>query len=93
MTKQSAQEGIQRVGVYTPMLEISRQARNECLQKLTRRDHDLLLARYATHGAVQQAAKQRGIRVDRLYRVMAKLRTALLDCIEATLRRKGWQNV
>ena len=36
MTKQSAQEGIQRVGVYTPMLEISRQARNECLQNLPR---------------------------------------------------------
>ncbi len=83
----------QAIAEETPMLEIRRQALNDCLQKLTQRDRDLLLARYATHGAVQQAAKQRGIRVERLYRFVAKLRAVLLDCIDATLRMEGWQDV
>jgi RNA polymerase sigma-70 factor (ECF subfamily) len=77
----------------TPMLEIRRKALNDCLQKLTPRDRDLILARYAKHGAVQRAAEHKGIPADRLYRLMRKLRCVLLNCVDAALRRQGWPNV
>jgi RNA polymerase sigma-70 factor (ECF subfamily) len=77
----------------TPMLEIRRKALNDCLQKLTRRDRDLILARYAEHGGVQRAAEHKGVPADRLYRLLKKLRAVLLTCIDAALRRQGWQHV
>lgn len=76
----------------SPLLEVRRRALEGCLSKLGARDRELLLDRYARHGAVQEQAARAQMAAHKLYYLIEKIRTRLLTCIDTTLRTEGWQH-
>ena len=75
-----------------PLIEIRRQALDDCLQQLSDSERDLVLRRYAEHGTVQREARQSNTSVHKLYYVIDKLRRRLLDCIDGKMQLEGWSN-
>ena len=75
-----------------PLLELRRRVLDFCLEQLDDRGRQLLLDRYGQHGAVKERASHEGISVHKLYHLVAKLRTQLLNCVEGKMLREGWQH-
>ncbi|MGL4550078.1 MAG: sigma-70 family RNA polymerase sigma factor [Gemmataceae bacterium] len=75
-----------------PWLAVRRRALDGCLEQLPADQRGLLLRRYAEHGSVKTQAERSGVSVHRLYYAVEKIRTRLMECIHATLRREGWSH-
>ncbi|MBA4186944.1 MAG: hypothetical protein C0467_02895 [Planctomycetaceae bacterium] len=80
------------IAAESPLLEVRRRALDGCLNKLGEKERQLLLDRYAEHGAIKQEAARVRISVHKLYYAIEKLRSRLLACIDTTLRKEGWQH-
>ena len=69
-----------------PRLAERMPALRRCLSKIPKEERQLLLARYAKHGAIEQRAQESGRSAAALRGVIFRLRTALRSCIERELR-------
>lgn len=74
------------------LLELRRRALDGCLEKLSDAERELIVNRYREHGSVRREAERSDVRPHTLYHAIEKLRLRLLDCIDGTLRREGWQH-
>jgi RNA polymerase sigma-70 factor (ECF subfamily) len=70
-------------------LDDRREALGGCIEKLGRRDRELLASRFADGATTRSASEQLGRSVDAVYKALAKLRQSLFDCVQRTLAREG----
>ncbi|MBI1368554.1 MAG: sigma-70 family RNA polymerase sigma factor [Planctomycetes bacterium] len=85
VTEQLAEETIRESGTA----EDRRRALHGCLNKLPARQHDLLLRRYSPDGSVQAIAAQLGRPVGSISQAIYRIRKALAECVERTMRAEG----
>lgn len=69
-------------------LDDRQQALNDCVQKLDRRNRELLYRCYSGRDSIQDVAKQRGRSVSALYSTLFRLRKLLHECVETTLSQE-----
>jgi RNA polymerase sigma-70 factor (ECF subfamily) len=90
-----SQEMLERVGetavehAAALRLDERREALAGCLDKLPRRDRDLLALRFAEGASVQSAAALAGRSADAIYKALARIRRALFDCVTQALANGG----
>jgi RNA polymerase sigma-70 factor (ECF subfamily) len=65
-----------------------REALELCLQKLTSQQRELVLSAYATGTRMDELAAQRGQTPMSLYKVLHRIRQALLDCVRREINRQ-----
>jgi RNA polymerase sigma-70 factor (ECF subfamily) len=70
-------------------LDDRREALAGCLEKLPPRDRELLARRFAAGATTKSTSEQVGRSVDAVYKALAKIRQALLDCVQNTLAREA----
>lgn len=70
-------------------LDDRREALTACVQKLSPRDRELLVRRFAEGATTQSASEQTGRSVEAVYKAVAKLRQVLFDCVQRRLAREG----
>jgi len=66
-------------------LDERRIALQTCVDKLTERDRDVIRRRYLDGKSIQVVAAELGRSTEALYKVLARIRTALFDCIERSV--------
>jgi RNA polymerase sigma-70 factor (ECF subfamily) len=81
LVERIAEEGI----AETQRLDAERKALNDCLQKLRASERELLQRCYAVGATIRQVAKEVGRTPNSLYKLINRIREALLHCIEARL--------
>ena len=64
-------------------------ALTECVGRLKEGDRRLIAARYEEGGTAASAASAVGRSVDAAYKSLARVRKALMDCIERAIAQKG----
>ena len=60
-----------------------------CLDKLSDRDHSLVMSRYEADCTVKEVAQRAGRSVGAAYKALSRIRQALLDCVTLRLERSG----
>ncbi len=68
--------------------DAQREALDLCLQKLTSQQRALVLSAYATGTRIDELATRRGQTPMSLYKVLHRIRQALLDCVQRQLTRQ-----
>jgi RNA polymerase sigma-70 factor, ECF subfamily len=68
--------------------DAQREALDLCLQKLTSQQRELVLSAYATDTRIDELATRRGQTPMSLYKVLHRIRQALLDCVQRELTRQ-----
>jgi len=81
-----AQEAI----AETDQRDAERRALSGCLAKLADRDRDLVKHCYAEGTTIKQVADRMGCTANSVYKVLSRIRAALLRCIQATLAAEGY---
>jgi RNA polymerase sigma-70 factor (ECF subfamily) len=76
-------------GIEDSTGDTRRAALEECLQKLLPRQREVVLAAYESGAQIDKIANQRGQTPMSLYKVLHRIRLALLECIERTLGMEG----
>jgi RNA polymerase sigma-70 factor (ECF subfamily) len=76
-------------GSATLRLDERSEALTHCLEKLDRRDRDLLSERLKEGASVRSTAERFGRSVDVVYKALARIRKALHDCVARTLAAEG----
>jgi RNA polymerase sigma-70 factor (ECF subfamily) len=72
----------------TLQLDERRAALTGCVEKLSPRDRDLLVLRFADGATTQSTAVQAGRSVEAVYKALSKIRQALFDCVTRALARE-----
>lgn len=72
-----------------PLLEARRSALDGCLAKLTDPQRELLRRRYADSATLRSVANDTGKPVQTIYTQLKRIRIALLECIDRTLRQEA----
>lgn len=67
--------------------EMQREALETCLQKLPETQRSLVLAAYAKGARMDELAAQRGRTAMSLYKLLQRIRQALLECMRRTVAR------
>ncbi|MBP3954677.1 sigma-70 family RNA polymerase sigma factor [Gemmata sp. G18] len=70
-------------------LDERRDALATCIEKLPGTDRDLLTRRFADGATTQSTSEQVGRSVDAVYKALAKVREALMQCVQKTLTQEG----
>jgi RNA polymerase sigma-70 factor (ECF subfamily) len=70
-------------------LDDRREALAGCVEKLPERDRELLARRFAEGATTQSTSEQLGRSVDSVYKALAKIRAALMECVQKTLTQGG----
>jgi RNA polymerase sigma-70 factor (ECF subfamily) len=83
MLERVAETAVEQAGAL--QLEERRLALNDCINKLSPRDRDLLARRFTEGATTQSTASAVGRSVDAIYKALAKIRQALFDCVTQTL--------
>ncbi|WP_165067813.1 sigma-70 family RNA polymerase sigma factor [Paludisphaera rhizosphaerae] len=65
------------------------EALSQCIDKLPRRDRELLAERFRDRATTASTAEQVGRSVDAVYKAMARIRRALHECVGRTLAAEG----
>ena len=73
------------------LLETRRQVLAKCLEKLSDSDRELVRQCYEQPTTIKQAAEQMGRPVNTVYKALKRIRTALFECIDRTLRLEEGQ--
>ena len=73
----------------THQLEAQQEALEECLGKLPADQRTLVCAAYAPGVRIDHLAAQRGRSAMALYKILHRIRLALIECTRATLAREG----
>jgi RNA polymerase sigma-70 factor (ECF subfamily) len=66
-------------------LDERREALDECIAKLRPRERDLLACRFAQGATTRSTADQFGRSADAVYKMLAKIRLKLFDCVSRAL--------
>jgi RNA polymerase sigma-70 factor (ECF subfamily) len=66
-------------------VDVRTEALQNCMTRLHPRDRQFVLTRYSDGGSVEHAAKQTGRTITAAYKMLARLRRLLRDCVEAKL--------
>jgi len=66
-----------------------RQALTQCVEKLNKRDRDLLSRCYASDAKINEVAQQLGRPPGTVYKTLTRIRRALFACIKQTLAMEG----
>jgi RNA polymerase sigma-70 factor (ECF subfamily) len=69
-------------------LDSRRDALNDCIEKLAKRDRDLLAERFKEGATPHSTAQHIGRSVDTVYKALARIRKALIECVERTLAKE-----
>ncbi len=64
-------------------------ALENCLEKLSPRQRQFLMTRYAPGGSVEMAAKEAGRSIDAAYKALGRIRKLLFDCVNQQLALRG----
>lgn len=72
-----------------PRHDAQREALEACLQKLKPAQRELVLCAYATGTRMDQLAAQRGQTAMSLYKMLHRIRQALLECVRRKLSLEG----
>jgi len=83
------QDVAQELETPDELADAEREALAACLQKLSAKSQELLRLCYAPGARIKDVARQLGRPVTAVYQALTRSRSALYDCIEQTLRRKG----
>lgn len=70
-------------------LDERHEALSDCVEKLSLRDRNLLVLRYADGATTQSTAAQVGRSVEAVYKSLSKIRHALFECVTRALAREG----
>lgn len=70
-------------------LDARRDALARCVEKLPQPDRDLLAHRFRDGATTQSTSEQLGRSVDAVYKALAKVRGALLQCVQKSLTQEG----
>jgi len=70
-------------------LDDRRAALAGCVEKLSPRDRELLVRRFADGATTQSTSEQTGRSVEAVYKALARVRQALFECVQRTLAREG----
>jgi RNA polymerase sigma-70 factor (ECF subfamily) len=71
--------------IMADRLDVRARALADCLQKLPKLERKLIERRYAQNGSVAEIAKMIGQSVQTAYRIIARIHSALFDCINRAL--------
>ena len=75
-----------------PLMEARRRALEGCLGKLSGQERKWVEMRYSKHGAVKEEAARSGVSLHKLYYALERIRARLVDCVERTMKREGWEH-
>ena len=75
-----------------PVMKARRETLQSCLGDLTDQQRKWIDLRYGRHGAVKEEARRTGVSLHKLYYALEKIRAQLLDCIDRTMKREGWND-
>lgn len=75
-----------------PLVEARRRALEGCLGKLNGQERKWVEMRYSRHGAVKEEAARTGVSMHKLYYALERIRARLVDCVERTMKREGWEH-
>jgi RNA polymerase sigma-70 factor (ECF subfamily) len=70
-------------------LDERHEAMVRCLEKLHRRDREILSERFREGATARSAAERVGLSVDAFYKALARIRRLLDDCVTRTLAAEG----
>jgi RNA polymerase sigma-70 factor (ECF subfamily) len=70
-------------------LDERHEAMVRCLEKLHRRDRELLSERFKDGATARSAAERVGLSVDAFYKALARIRRLLDDCVTRTMASEG----
>jgi len=73
----------------TPQLDARHQALAECMERLNKKDRDLLRRRYQKDATTRAVASQLGRSASAIYKSLSKIHDALFDCIQRKIAREG----
>ena len=80
-----AEEGADEVEI----LDSQRKALDACLQQLPDNQRRIVMAAYAPGRTIKETADQTGKSATALYKTLNRIRTALLQCVDNSLRKEG----
>lgn len=61
---------------------------SECMDKLTPRDHTIIVRRYSSNCTIRELAERLGLPVNSVYKAISRIRRELVDCVQKTVARK-----
>ena len=82
-----AETAVEQAG--TLQLDARRDALAGCVEKLGARDRDLLARRFQPGATTRSTSEQVGRSVEAVYKALARVRHALLECAQRSLAREG----
>ena len=71
------------------VLELRLSALEQCVEKLSEEDRELIRTRYSKNKSLRTMADEHGVNEDRLYRRLGKIRATLEACIQRTIAAEG----
>ena len=74
---------------FVGQIDSRMQALRRCVQRLNSRDHELIRLRYESEIAISAIAERAGRSVQSVYKRMARIHDALLQCVRNTISREG----
>ena len=74
---------------FVEQMDVRMQALRRCVQKLGPRDYELIRLRYEDEVAIRAIAERAGRSVQSVYKRIARIHEALLQCIRSALGREG----
>jgi RNA polymerase sigma-70 factor (ECF subfamily) len=73
----------------TLQLDARREALAACIEKLSSKDREVLVRRFAQGATTESTAAELGRSVHAIYKALAKIREMLFGCVTKTLAREG----
>jgi RNA polymerase sigma-70 factor, ECF subfamily len=71
------------------VLQERARALNRCLEKLPDRQRDLVRQYYANDQTIQSFSQAHGLSPEAVYKMMQRVRLALFECVNQTMKRGG----
>ena len=77
---------VANMAVETPdTVDLRREALARCLEKLPKKDRDMIRSRYQVGGSVKAAAEELGRSTHAIYKALVRVRRILYDCVRIKL--------
>jgi RNA polymerase sigma-70 factor, ECF subfamily len=74
---------------FIEQIDARMQALRQCVRRLNQRDYDLIRLRYEDEVAIKAIAERAGRSVQSVYKRVARIHDALLQCIRSSISREG----
>jgi len=80
---------IEKVSQYIPQQDERVHYLRQCLKKLNNRDHMIVEKRYVHKMSARQIAQETRVELRSLYRVLNRIHSALMSCVERSMTHGG----